>query len=81
MKNGIPTTREPNNPDAFYIQMLYHEWFYGPFASLQEKDAAVAELNKVDPYWDYDGTRTIKGANPLPDDFVNGFTTVEVCHR
>jgi hypothetical protein len=73
MKHGIPTTTEPNRPECLYMRNMFHEFFWGPFETEDELEAAVAKLDVADPYWDYEAFCIIHGANPLPKDFVFGF--------
>lgn len=70
------TCRHPDQPDKFYFRIMYREWFFGPFDSEQEVIDAVITLDKFDSYWDYDCVTFIKGADPLPEDYVFGFQKI-----
>lgn len=74
---SIPTTKNPNDPNQFYMRLMYHEFFFGPFATEDDLVAAIQELDGWDKMWDYDGFCIIRGANPLPKSFVTGFPFVE----
>ena len=76
MRHGIPTCASPTDPKAIYMRNMYHEFFWGPFASEDEVSRAIATLDKADEYWDYDPFCMIYGADPLPKDFVFGFPDV-----
>jgi hypothetical protein len=72
-RHGIDVCTDPDNPDAFYMRTMYCEWFFGPFATLDDVLTAMDKLDAADPYWDYDPCTVHRGANPLPDDYVFGF--------
>lgn len=76
MRNGVQTCSKPIEPTSLYMRCMYHEFFYGPFKTEYECANAIATLDKEDPYWDYDCFCIHYGANPLPKDFVLGFTFV-----
>lgn len=81
MRHGIPTTGCPNQPQSLYMRNLYHEFFWGPFADEVAVIAAVCALDKADSYWDYDPFCIHYGADPLPKDFVFGFSFVDAAFR
>lgn len=73
LRDGVAVCSYPNAPNSLYMRCMYHEFFYGPFKDEHAVSEAIAQLDKADPYWDYDCFCIHYGANPLPDDFVNGF--------
>lgn len=77
MKHGVPTTNAPDCPECLYMRNLYHEFFWGPFASEAEVIAAINTLDAADDHWDYDPFAILWGSNPLPKDFVFGFRFVD----
>lgn len=77
MNPPVPTTRTPNDPSCFYMRILYRTFFFGPFKDRAELVAGIKALDAYDPMWDYDPACIIRGANPLPKDFVFGFPFVE----
>jgi hypothetical protein len=77
MKYDIQTCSEPNDPNSIYMRNLYHTFFWGPFKDAQAVIDAINHLDEVNPYWDYDPFCIIYGANPLPEDFVFGFQSIE----
>lgn len=81
MRYGIPQCSKPIDPKSIYMRNLYREWFWGPFKDEQEVIDAIDTLDKVDPYWDYDPFCLIYGADPLPKDFVKGFTFLDDAAR
>jgi len=40
---------------------MYHEFFWGPYQSLEELEAARKRLDAQDEYWNYNGDATVKG--------------------
>ena len=58
---GEQTVRWPTDPNSFYIHVMYHEFFYGPYASLEEIHAARKRLTAKDEYWNYDCDAIVKG--------------------
>jgi hypothetical protein len=76
----LPGTRHPAAP-GLYFRRGYGEWFYGPFATPQAMGEAMAQLDRVQPYWDYDGVCRLHGCSPLPVDYVNGFPTLTAEER
>lgn len=76
MRYGIPTTNEPSDSTCIYMRNMYHEFFWGPFNTENACSEAIAALDKADSDWDYDPFCMIYGANPLPKDFVFGFSNV-----
>lgn len=69
MRHGVPTCREPIDPNAFYMRILYRDFFFGPFQNEQEVTNAINVLDAADPYWDYDCFCIIKGSDPLPETY------------
>jgi hypothetical protein len=67
MKTGEPTVSWPTDPDSFYIHVMYHEFFYGPYASLKEVNAARERMTAIDEYWNYDCDAVVKGDLTPPD--------------
>lgn len=61
MMLGEPTVLWPSNPEKFYIYVLFHEFFYGPYDSLEAVDQAKARLTAMDEYWNYDCEATVRG--------------------
>ena len=60
-KLGEPTVRWPTDPNAYYIRCMYHEFFWGPYASLEEVTEATKRLFMRDPYWNYDPPCVYRG--------------------
>jgi hypothetical protein len=77
MRHGIPTCSEPVDPKAIYMRNMYCTFFWGPFSTEDEVSQAIATLDKADEYWDYDPFCMIYGSNPLPKDYVFGFSDVD----
>ena len=76
MRHGVQTCSKPTDPQALYMRNMYHEYFWGPFKTEQEIIDAIIKLDQIDPYWDYDPFCIVYGADPLPKDFVFGFTSI-----
>ena len=74
---GVLNVKDPVDPNAMYIRVLYRPFFLGPFESEDAVIAAIKQLDEADPYWDYDPSSIIRGANPLPTDYVGGFPFIE----
>jgi len=77
MRDGILTCVEPKDPESIYMRNMFHTFFWGPFKDEQAVIGAIKILDETDPCWDYNPFCIIYGANPLPDDFVNGFPFVD----
>ena len=75
MRNGVPTCREPADPEALYFRCMFHTFFYGPFQTEAELVEALRTLDRVDPMWDYDCFAIHKG-DPTSRDWVNGLPFV-----
>lgn len=58
---GEPTVSWPTDPNSFYIHVMYHEFFYGPYSSIEEVRAARERLDAKDEYWNYDCDAIVKG--------------------
>jgi len=61
MKNGEPTVSWPTDQSSFYIHVMFHEFFYGPYPTLSELLAARKRLDAKDEYWNYDCDAAVKG--------------------
>lgn len=75
MRYGVPTSREPSDPNALYFRCMYHEFFYGPFQTEHELVEALRTLDKADPMWDYDCFAIFRG-DPNSTDWVGGLPFV-----
>ena len=76
-KHNLPICIEPKDPNSIYMRNMYHEFFWGPFKDEQEVISAIHALDNADPYWDYDPFCLIYGADPLPENFVSGFSFID----
>lgn len=81
MRNGLPTCRHPEDPTKYYFRVMYREWFFGPFDSPIAVGEAMKKLDDEDFMWDYDCVATLRGANPLPSDYVGGFPVLTDSER
>jgi hypothetical protein len=58
---GEPTVSWPTDPNSFYIHVMYNEFFYGPYASIEEIHVARKRLDERDEMWNYDCDAIVKG--------------------
>jgi hypothetical protein len=56
-----PITSTPTDPTKFYGQLLYRDWFFGPFDTLEQVRELVRDLDAHDPFWSYDGFGVMRG--------------------
>lgn len=61
MLNGEPTVSWPTDPAKFYIHVMFHTFFYGPYDSLDAVSAAKKRLDAADEYWNYDCDAVVSG--------------------
>jgi hypothetical protein len=61
MTLGEPTVSWPTDPEKFYIYCMYHEFFWGPYDSLDAVNAARKRMTAIDDYWNYDPDAVVKG--------------------
>ena len=67
MRFGVPVTNEASDEKALYVRCMYHEWYYGPFASEDDVVTALKTLDKEYPYWDYDPFAIHYGVEGMKD--------------
>jgi hypothetical protein len=48
----IPKTRSISD-DYYYMRLMFHEWYYGPFKSKEDLIDAIKWLYLNDPLWNY----------------------------
>jgi hypothetical protein len=61
MRLGEPTVSWPTDPAKFYIHCIFHEFFWGPYDSLESVREAMTRMTAIDNYWDYDPAAVVKG--------------------
>jgi len=75
--HGVPWSTAPHHAGKLYFRVMFSTTFWGPFDTIDSVIAAIRRLDFNGPDWDARGPFAVfYGADPLPSDWVNGFTPV-----
>jgi len=54
---------------------MFHEFFWGPYDSLEAVETARERMTKIDDYWNYDPDAVVRGdLTPEPDRRIEKLT-------